>query len=39
MSPHIYTEDQIVEQPAVRLVATMGWQTVSAMEWKVSKYA
>jgi hypothetical protein len=39
MSTHIYTEDQLVEHPAVRLVATMGWQTESAMEWKVSKYA
>jgi type I restriction enzyme R subunit len=39
MSPHIYTEDQLVEQPGVRLVASLGWQTVSAIEWKVSKYA
>jgi type I restriction enzyme R subunit len=29
---HAYTEDQLVEQPAIGLFATMGWQTVSAME-------
>lgn len=27
-----YTEDQLVEQPAIRLFAELGWQTVSAME-------
>lgn len=32
MSPHAYTEDQLVEQPAIGLFATLGWQTVSAME-------
>lgn len=32
MSPHAYTEDQLVEQPAIGLFAAMGWQTVSAME-------
>ncbi|MCM8613907.1 type I restriction endonuclease subunit R [Accumulibacter sp.] len=32
MSPHAYTEDQLVEQPAVGLFASLGWQTVSAME-------
>ena len=32
MRPHAYTEDQLVEQPAVGLFATLGWQTVSAME-------
>ncbi len=32
MSPHAYTEDQLVEQPAIRLFAELGWQTVSAME-------
>ena len=32
MSPHAYTEDQLVEQPAIGLLATLGWQTVSAME-------
>jgi type I site-specific restriction-modification system R (restriction) subunit len=30
--PHPYTEDQLVEQPAVGLFAELGWQTVSAME-------
>jgi type I restriction enzyme R subunit len=32
MSPHAYTEDQLVEQPAIGLFATLGWHTVSAME-------
>jgi type I restriction enzyme R subunit len=32
MSPHAYTEDQLVEQPAIGLLAELGWQTVSAME-------
>ena len=32
MSPHAYTEDQLVEQPAIGLFAQLGWQTVSAME-------
>jgi len=27
-----YTEDQLVEQPAIGLFAALGWQTVSAME-------
>jgi len=31
MSPHAYTEDQLVEQPAVAGFAAMGWQTVSAL--------
>ncbi|MCX7038018.1 MAG: type I restriction endonuclease subunit R [Spirochaetes bacterium] len=29
---HAYTEDQLVEQPAIGLFAVLGWQTVSAME-------
>jgi type I restriction enzyme R subunit len=29
---HAYTEDQLVEQPAIGLFAGLGWQTVSAME-------
>ena len=29
---HAYTEDQLVEQPAIGLFADLGWQTVSAME-------
>jgi type I restriction enzyme R subunit len=32
MSAHSYTEDQLVEQPAIGLFGTLGWQTVSAME-------
>src|SRR5665213_1827272 len=32
MSPHAYTEDQLVEQPAIALFSALGWQTVSAME-------
>ena len=29
---HAYTEDQLVEQPAIGLFAELGWKTVSAME-------
>jgi len=29
---HAYSEDQLVEQPAIGLFSTLGWQTVSAME-------
>jgi type I restriction enzyme R subunit len=32
MSQHPYTEDQLVEQPAIGLFAELGWQTVCAME-------
>jgi len=32
MSPHAFTEDQLVEQPAIGLFATLGWPTMSAME-------
>ena len=32
MSPHAWTEDQLVEQPAVQLFATLGWQTAVALE-------
>ena len=32
MTSHAYTEDQLVEQPAIALFAELGWQTVSAME-------
>jgi type I restriction enzyme R subunit len=32
MSAHAYTEDQLVEQPAIGLFGTLGWQTVSALE-------
>ncbi len=29
---HAYTEDKLVEQPAIGLFASLGWKTVSAME-------
>jgi type I restriction enzyme R subunit len=29
---HTYSEDQLVEQPAIGLLAALGWETVSAME-------
>jgi type I restriction enzyme R subunit len=32
MSPHAYTEDQLVEQPAIGLFEDLDWQTVSALE-------
>lgn len=32
MTSHPYTEDQLVEQPAIGLFGALGWQTVSAME-------
>jgi type I restriction enzyme R subunit len=32
MTPQAYTEDQLVEQPAIGLFAELGWQTVSALE-------
>lgn len=32
MSTHAYSEDQLVEQPAIGLFAMLGWQTVSALE-------
>ena len=32
MSAHPYTEDQLVEQPAIGLFAELGWQTVSARQ-------
>ncbi len=31
MSPHPYTEDQLVKQPAIGLFGVLGWQTVSAL--------
>jgi type I restriction enzyme R subunit len=33
--PHAYSEDQLVEHPALGLFAEIGWQTVSAMEESV----
>ncbi len=32
MSSHAFTEDQLVEQPAIKLFAELGWQTVVASE-------
>jgi type I restriction enzyme R subunit len=32
MSTHIYTEDQLVEQPAIQLFAELGWETLSASD-------
>ncbi|MGB4855031.1 MAG: HsdR family type I site-specific deoxyribonuclease, partial [Candidatus Dechloromonas phosphoritropha] len=32
MTPHTWSEDQLVEQPAIGLFAALGWQTVSALE-------
>lgn len=32
MKSNNYTEDQLVEQPAIGLFAALGWQTISAME-------
>ncbi|HRD64585.1 MAG TPA: type I restriction endonuclease subunit R [Candidatus Competibacter sp.] len=31
MNPHAYTENQLVERPAIGLFAALGWQTVSVM--------
>jgi type I restriction enzyme R subunit len=30
--PNLYSEDQLVEQPAIGLFAALGWQTLSALE-------
>ena len=32
MNAHAYSEDQLVEQPAIGLFAALGWQTVSALD-------
>ena len=32
MSPHAYSEDQRVEQPAIGRFDALGWQSVSAPE-------
>jgi len=32
MSPHAWSEDQLVEQPAIGLFGALGWQTVSALD-------
>ena len=38
MSPHAYTEDQLVEQPAIGLFASLGWDTVSALDETFGAY-
>lgn len=32
MTPHGFTEDQLVEQPALQVLAELGWETLSAAE-------
>lgn len=32
MSPHVFSEERLVEQPAMALFASLNWNTVSAME-------
>jgi len=32
MTPNAYTEDQLVEQPAIQLFAELGWETLVASE-------
>jgi type I restriction enzyme R subunit len=32
MTPNPYSEDQLVEQPAIALFGALGWQTLSALE-------
>jgi len=32
--PHAYTEDQLVEQPGIGLLAELGWTTVSVNTMK-----
>jgi type I restriction enzyme R subunit len=32
MNWRAYSEDQLVEQPTINLFASLGWQTVSALE-------
>jgi hypothetical protein len=31
-APHPYREERLVEQPAIQLVAALGWQTASALD-------
>jgi len=32
MTPHGFTEDQLVEQPALEVLESLGWEIVSAAE-------
>ena len=36
MSPYADTDDQLVEQPAIGLFASLAWQAMSALEETVS---
>ena len=35
MNSNAYTEDPLVEQPAIGLFPVLGWQTVSALDKRV----
>jgi type I restriction enzyme R subunit len=32
MTPHGYTEDQLVEQPALEVLGALGWEIIPAAE-------
>ncbi len=32
LMPHAYTTDQLVEQPAIGLVAALGWQIIGPLD-------
>ena len=32
MTPHGFTEDQLVEQPALEVLESLGWETISAAD-------
>ena len=32
MSPSPYTEDQLIEQPAIQLFAKLGWETLPSVD-------
>ena len=39
MSPHAYTEDQLVEQPAIGLFAELGWATLHCRHgWRAADF-
>jgi hypothetical protein len=38
MTTHPYTENQLVEQPAIGLFAELGWTAVSALWASLSKF-
>ena len=37
MTANAYTEDQLVEQPAIELFAELGWQTASAVKAQLER--